>query len=313
MDVKDVLECYEMRLQVEEYIIAKEAHKDGTPHIHVYLNLTKKTRVKVEHFDLVDVDVKYHGNYQTCRNSFKVQKYCMKGGDYISNMEFNMLRQALNLAEGGDVAGGFDAVCEARPDMVLTCGNRVLSNLQMIAERATQEEEKEDLRAWVDVPEAIGRWQRNRHVLWLFGPTGVGKTQYAKGLFRSPLLVRHVDQLKGLVQTHDGIVFDDFAMRHWPRESAIHICDLDNKSGINVKHGVAVIPKGMPRVFCSNDWIWPNDESGAIERRVHAVHVARVMYADAEAMDVDNKPDDDWREALKLGLTDVNDRLMGRG
>lgn len=172
MAVEDALSFYQDGLPVHEYIVAVEPHKDGTPHLHVYLNLSKKTRVTAENFDLQDGDETYHGNYQKCRNAFKVQKYCKKGGDFITNMEFNLLRQALNLAQSGDVAAAFDAVAEARPDMILTAGTRVQANLQMVADREAKEPEQENLRDWVDVPEGIARWNRQRHVLWLFDRPG---------------------------------------------------------------------------------------------------------------------------------------------
>lgn len=108
-------------------------------------------------------------------------------------------------------------------------------------------------------------------VLVLLGESGTGKTQRALAMFHNPLLVRHIDRLKSLTPKHDGVVFDDLAFRHWPRESVIHLLDFDEDSDVNCRHYCGVIPAGMPRVFCTNrpfDELFPDDAYGAIERRI---------------------------------------------
>lgn len=308
---KFVLDQFTGRLPIDDYIVAREPHKDGSPHIHCYIKLTKRVRCKTEMLDIVDEEGKpYHGNYQRCKNAWLVQKYCKKGGNYTTNMVFEPLRQAIDLAKAGDVAGAFSAVAESRPDMILMGGSRLKANLQMLAS-AEEKEDQSNFTEFINIPPAIAHWQRKRHTLWLYGPSGYGKTEYAKSLFNNPLLISHTDQLKKLEPHHDGVIFDDYSMCHKPREIAIHITDLANKRGINVKHGMVVIPKGLPRVFCSNVWIWPEDESGAIERRVFAVYIRKQLYDEAPALD--NKNGDEWSQISLADLTGVNERLMGDG
>lgn len=51
-------------IEVHEYIIAVETHKDGQPHVHCYLELSKKTNYKnANKLDLSSNDISYHGNY----------------------------------------------------------------------------------------------------------------------------------------------------------------------------------------------------------------------------------------------------------
>lgn len=89
--------------------------------------------------------------------------------------------------------------------------------------------------------------------LVISGAPGFGKTQLAKTIFKRPLLVRHPDKLKQLDENlHDGIIFDDQAYAHWPRESVIHLMDLEEETDINVKNSMVTIPAGFPRVFCTN-------------------------------------------------------------
>lgn len=309
---ESVLDQLERQLCIKEYIIAQEDHKDGSKHLHAYIKLNKRKKCYGDMLDITDENGDtHHGNYQRCRNGYLVQKYCKKGGEFITNMEFNLLAQAVDLARSGDVKAAFDAVAEARPDMVLTAGTRIKTNLQMLADDGKQEDDNK-FTNFINIPAKMLQWQRTQHSLWLIGPSGVGKTEYAKSLFNNALLVSHVDQLKKLGAEHDGIIFDDFSICHWPREAGIHITDLANKRGINVKHGVVVIPKGMPRVFCSNEWIWPEDDSGAIKRRVHCVRVQDKLYHEDPA-DKQDKPADDWDMVGQSRLVCVNDRLMARG
>lgn len=113
--------------------------------------------------------------------------------------------------------------------------------------------------------------------LFLFGRTGTGKTEWAIQHFKRPLLVRHKDQLRKLQGGgYDGIIFDDFDVKHWPRTAVIHLFDLSRPSGIDVKHGHVVIPAGLPRVVTSNftyDKVTPEDDSGAIERRLYLLNI----------------------------------------
>lgn len=294
-----VLECLSDKLDIQDYIIAQEEHKEKGLHLHVYLKLHKRQRLSREMLMLTDFtgEEEYNGSYERCKCSYAVQKYCKKDGKFITNIEFNLLRAAVDMAVTGDVKAAFQQVMDARPDMILTSGDRVKRNLQMLADDA-KEADKEQFTEFINIPVKMAAWNRHKYALWLYGKTKMGKTEYAKSLFNKPLLVRHRDQLKGLTAEHDGIVFDDFGMTHWPREAAIHITDLNNASGIDVKHGVTIIPRRLPRVFCSNVQIWPTDESGAIQRRVFTVRVREMLYAPNE--DEPNKPDDDWADVMDV-------------
>ncbi|ALE29578.1 replication associated protein [Lake Sarah-associated circular virus-3] len=107
--------------------------------------------------------------------------------------------------------------------------------------------------------------------LFISGSSGMGKTQWALHLFRSPFLCSHIDDLKHYDETtHDGIVFDDMSFFHLPRESVIHLCDFDLDRSIHCRHHCALIPAGTRKVFTSNkrfEEVFPPDEHGAIKRR----------------------------------------------
>lgn len=93
----------------------------------------------------------------------------------------------------------------------------------------------------------------SKRVMILQGKPNEGKTQYAKTFFKKPLLVRHPDKLKSYDENiHDGIIFDDQSYGHWPRESVIHLFDVEEESDINVKNSMVTIPAGVPRIFTTN-------------------------------------------------------------
>lgn len=120
----------------------------------------------------------------------------------------------------------------------------------------------------------------------LYGPTGIGKTEFALAHFKSPLLVRHLDRLSDLdPTTHDGIVFDDMSFTHFPVESRIHLCDMDRPSDIHIRYVIAHIPAGMKRIFTHNtgdvftkaDQDMPESQTAAISRRVNYVRVDKLQ------------------------------------
>lgn len=87
------------------------------------------------------------------------------------------------------------------------------------------------------------------HVIW--GPPGVGKTQFALAHFHHPLFVSHLDELKKF-DGHDGIVFDDMAFLHMPREAQIHLVDIEQPRSIHLRFENAVIPANTKKIFTTN-------------------------------------------------------------
>lgn len=74
-------------LQPETWIIARELHADGEPHLHCLLERSQAWNIRdPRKLDLVDPHGRYHGNYQTCRSRMKVACYVAKELDWISNL-----------------------------------------------------------------------------------------------------------------------------------------------------------------------------------------------------------------------------------
>lgn len=110
--------------------------------------------------------------------------------------------------------------------------------------------------------------------LYIWGKSGAGKTQLARAILPEASLVRHVDQLKNC-DFSKGIIFDDFALSHWPVTSVIHLLDWEEASGIHVRYSHVIIPPYTKKIFTYNDCIeyWmPSTASPeqqiAVKRRV---------------------------------------------
>ncbi|AJD07473.1 replication-associated protein [Odonata-associated circular virus-8] len=83
-------------------IVAQEDHKDGTPHLHVYMQLPTKKNFKNPRW--ADLG-KYHGFYTTVRDRQAVMAYVMKDGNFKMNENLNFTTWHNFRKEKGD----FDA------------------------------------------------------------------------------------------------------------------------------------------------------------------------------------------------------------
>lgn len=119
--------------------------------------------------------------------------------------------------------------------------------------------------------------------LYLWGPSGFGKTEWACAKFNNPLFCSHLDNLKQFKPgVHDGIIFDDMSFAHLPRETCIAICDWDKPRQIHCRHYCANIPAEVKKIFLSNKpWedSFPCDEHQAIYARFsHIIELKRPTF-----------------------------------
>lgn len=288
---------------IKEYCIAQEEHKDEGKHLHAYLRLTKQLSITNQRFfDLTieannedynenenenepEEDVTYHPNIQKVKNYAKVLNYVQKDNNFITNIpekEFNnSWKQAVALAQSGDTTQAIKTIIENNPRDYLINGTKIKENLVNLSELNVTKYSKESFNVPPDVINWLNNY-KNYYCLWLFGPSQIGKTSLALALFDNPLLVRHLDQLKSLKPEHDCIIFDDMNFIKQDREMAIALTDMEQPSGINVKHGMVVIPKGLPKIFCSNVHIWPTDYSSALRNRIAKVNLTEAKLYKAE-------------------------------
>lgn len=275
---KDLLDFLDSKLNIEDYIIAKEKHEKEGTHFHVYLNLA--TRCNITNCRYLDW-IGHHPKIEICKSSSKVIRYTKKDGNYITNLSIQVYSRSRNLAKEGKWREAINLIIEEAPKEFIKFGDKIELNLKKIAIYAqktqkTNKYKKDNF----NYPDIINKWNRDKQVLILSGGAGYGKTQFAKSLFKNALLVRHKDKLKKFSPIeYDGIIFDDWSMAHWPRESCIHLIDTEEDTDIDVKCGMVTIPAGTPRVFTTNRKPHEifNTYDKAIRRRCLSVIISKDM------------------------------------
>ena len=67
-------------------------------------------------------------------------------------------------------------------------------------------------------------------------------------------IIREINELGKITITENtGLLFDDISLFHLPRESKIHLLDLETTSQIRILYGIATIPASTVRIFTTNN------------------------------------------------------------
>ena len=65
---------------IAEYVVCREMHQDGTPHIHAFIKYSTKKRFS-------QIKFTRHGHYEGAKCWKAVERYCRKDGDYITSID----------------------------------------------------------------------------------------------------------------------------------------------------------------------------------------------------------------------------------
>jgi len=86
-----LLQSLQAKKPIKDYIVAQENHATEGKHLHVYLNLVSKFNCRDKSFwDVIG----FHPNIQSCKSPLAVQRYCIKDGNYITNIPVKEKLQA---------------------------------------------------------------------------------------------------------------------------------------------------------------------------------------------------------------------------
>jgi hypothetical protein len=263
------------------YIIVRELHEDGTPHIHIYLEFQDKQSIYSRdklHVCLRDKDGKdaiHQGKYESVRNKDLVIEYILKdsNNDYLTNIILPLVKNiiytnpeehlfAILESEGYDAAT--NALVTQYKSLAAKKGATIIRNLRALNEIIWKRSYKQnnnvrDINEFRIPPEVLD-WKDNSHnktALIIWGPSGTCKTEFTKSLLKSmnleTLLIRNVNALKDVrIETNTALLFDDISLAGKTREELIHYFDLENGTQLRVLYSIVDIPPGTPRAFTTN-------------------------------------------------------------
>ena len=125
--------------------------------------------------------------------------------------------------------------------------------------------------------------------LHIWGPTGIGKTKWACAQGANPCLIKPFNSVGCLEairkqfnpQVHDLLVLDEADLRFMTRETAIGFLDFDEDCTLSVRFTSFTLSAGVRKILISNPeakTLYPEDKSGAIDRRLTVRHVTHRLY-----------------------------------
>lgn len=246
--------------------IASEKHEDGSPHIHVFLTFDVRKDVRNPRtFDIED----YHPNVQAIRNKRAALNYVMKDGDYVEYGTLDDSHQDLTAVCKEMEWTTWLEYCIRKRIPFGYCQafwQTTRSSIPTITDQSTVGTMCDKLL------KQIPFFLENTRSLLVLGPTGCGKTTFAKVIAPLPILLcSHVDDLKYLTKEHKSIIFDDMDFRHIPRTAQIHLVDRYETRSIQCRYRCAIVPAGIVKIFTANER--PLMEDSAIERRLNTINL----------------------------------------
>lgn len=292
---KDLFDYLERKGALERLIVCEERHADGSPHLHAFVTYkNKKSHCSMRYFD-------FHGYHPNIRihkkgcdpkvSAENCWNYCLKAdpapliyGDRPEKKKRKReatFRNALELSQRTGVRSAMDV-------LLAECAYETMIHYEQIERALLAERRKHSKHTTAARPLSDFEFAPKNlpplETLFMYGATDLGKTAYARAMLPEAALIRHVDQLKG-VDFSKGLIFDDFAVSHWPVTSIIHLLDWDEESGINVKHSHVIIPPHTKKIFTSNcsfeRWLpetISDEHLQACRRRVHVVHINTRLF-----------------------------------
>lgn len=245
--------------------VCRELHEDGQPHIHVVGRFTKRVQSRV--VSLFDFAGR-HPNIQPVRSIHKSLAYVAKDGQFrdfgtvpVANNR-RSIQELIDIASSSSELEYYAAAAEARVPYQYAQRFRQLSTRD---DTITEDYTGDITRERFDV--CLQACEEGRTTV-IIGPSGIGKTSWAKRVAPKPALwVRHLDVLRQFQPNyHKSIIFDDMSFDHMPRTTQIHLVDTYDDAHIHCRYGHATIPAGVTRIFTAN--YMPFVQDPAIDRRI---------------------------------------------
>lgn len=269
MNIQELYECINTKCPVKWARICIEQHQDGSPHLHAAVEFKKKlTTKRQDYFDFNG----FHPNIQAAKNWPATQNYVKKGNNWEDfNNNENESDDEFDLYEMAETHSSREFFEQCRKAKVPYAYAQ-----QAWRSRSSIFNLTESIPNGATIREDLGQItidEEERTSVVIIGPSGIGKTTWAKRNCKKPaLFVTHLDGLRNLRTEHQCIVFDDMDFRHLPRNTQIFIADRDEPRAIHVRYGVAEIPAGIQKIFTGNQPVFDSTDE-AINRRLRRINL----------------------------------------
>lgn len=290
-----LVQYWQRQPRLKRVIIGQEHHQDGNLHWHVLVEWDHKIDCRsANHFDM-DGE---HPNIKTWDRATTYEqwlynhwKYCTKedptpwsiGEPPTANRKRkrdDIAREAIEICRRQGVNEAMNFFQEVSAYDFLMKADQMYRTLTRIRNAAKPQTDARALGEFRAAPMLVDNWR----CLYINGPTGTGKTAWARALLPNATVVRHRDQLRDCDFSF-GVIFDDFDVGHWPPTAVIHLLDWDESSGIDVKHGHVVIPAHTRKIFTHNcsfeRWMSKDatdEQVAACRRRIHVVNIHTSLF-----------------------------------
>lgn len=156
-------------LTIEDYIVAQEEHKDGTPHLHAYLRFSGELYI-TKNARFFDVEGSHPNVVTAVRDPKRVVKYCAKESNYITNMVIEKWLGRSKAEMGKDIMSGKKTLTDITNENPAELF-RYKANSDSVNRWKLENAETKDL--------------THEPGMWFGGLAGVGKSYYARQLAKS--------------------------------------------------------------------------------------------------------------------------------
>jgi len=290
--------------QLQWAIVAQEHHQDGNLHLHVACRLSKKPNIKrPDHFDLMQDNVRYHGNYQAIRKLSAVLDYCRKSDQdplvhgelpTIKTRSGNLERtKSCDLVAGLINSGaGLDEINREYPGFTMMNLSRIQLYQSWMTQRARSTPTKvclsvvttalangptRQIASWLNKNLCQPRRLRDPQ-LYISGPPLTHKTrllEYLRDHFSVYTVPRGEEYDNLWSDDHQLAVLDEFDSSY--RQVSWLLSFLDgSEMTLRTKGGQVLKTKNVPVIICSNftsSEVVPENRYQAFITRIQPVYV----------------------------------------
>lgn len=241
------------------YTISREEHESGQPHFHAHFTFD----AKLDSTDPRCMDIAgVHPNI--VKGGPAWENYIRKDNDFITNKAVNSYAVALEAATPEE---GLEILWKQKPQDMLKFGETIERNLRKrFAPASPYQPYLGPYGQWID-------WNFKKFSLLIWGPSGGGKTQFARWLmahlFGDYIFVKkNHEELKKVTQWKP-FLFDEVYLIEKEAALSREITDVENGGSISCRNFDGTIPSDIPRVFTSNyEFPFKNPREAVYGRRV---------------------------------------------